>query len=131
MSTCGDAECVLPSGHGGHYHAGPDEGGSIRKLWPKADAPSYVKLLGVVKAYLPVPEDGSDAFTPQVQQQLGSEVVLRNIMEFRRDELAAFSILQHNRHSSTEPYGWFGPADEPCPAGPDCECQGCFARFNK
>ena len=41
------------------------------------------------------------------------------------------SILAKNRHSSLPPYQWYGPEPEIMPAGEDCGCGGCWARFYK
>lgn len=33
-STCGDAECALPKGHGGVFHVGPEITQGIHDMWP-------------------------------------------------------------------------------------------------
>lgn len=33
-ATCGDALCVFPKGHRGHFHAGPERADGTRYIWP-------------------------------------------------------------------------------------------------
>lgn len=55
MGYCDDSECELPAAHKGHYHAGPDLGGGLRMMWPMVAAPPFVKDLGRIKGYVPIP----------------------------------------------------------------------------
>lgn len=127
MNICGDPECNLPKGHGGHYHMGEHHGDQIYTMWPMATAPEAVKILGRVRAKLPV---GSfdKVYVKGAENTAWSENVLaKNMAAFREEELKAFSIVKVNRHGTVEPYLWYGPDPEPNPPGPDCTCQGCVA----
>lgn len=61
----------------------------------------------------------------------GQELPRHNLEIFKREELLAFSILQKNRHSTAEPYEWFGPEKEIHGPGPKCPCFGCQARYSR
>lgn len=52
-----------------------------------------------------------------------------NLAAYQHEVIRSASILQNNRHSTAEPYVWFGPNPEPGPPGPGCACHGCECRF--
>lgn len=58
------------------------------------------------------------------------EIIARNKEAYIKEAIVAFDIIRQNRHSSVEPYEWLGPGPGPTqPAGIDCQCAGCRARF--
>jgi hypothetical protein len=39
MSTCGDAKCTLPRGHGGDFHVGEQRENGVHPMWPMKKKP--------------------------------------------------------------------------------------------